>query len=40
MSDIIKNFYKFKFNEINSSVKKNQGWETSFKQDLKFNDSL
>ena len=40
MSDIIENFYKFKFNEINSNIKKNQGWETSFKQDLNFKNSL
>ena len=40
MFDIVENFYKFKLNNINFVIEKNQGWESSFKEDLKFKDIL
>ena len=40
MLDIIKNFYKFNLNKINSSIEKNTGWESSLIEDEEFKNNL
>ena len=40
MKEIIKIFYNHKLNNINSTIKKNQGWEKSFNKDKIFRKDL
>ena len=40
MIEIIKLFYKFNLNEINSSIEKNHGWKDSLKKDQEYKKNL
>ena len=40
MIEIIKSFYKFNLNKINSSIEKNHGWKDSFKKDEEYKKNL